>query len=218
MDKRRSLQLANMMVALVLLFCPLGGCAKKAVSAPGVNIEQELAAETRTEAATASSAVVSATQGAPLTAAARDRGGDIVTGSSGIASEVAGPQGTPGATSVAAEVKDKGEPYGAVKGGAAMAPAVGSTTAGASTYYLVQKGDCLWNIAKKEEIYADPYLWPIIHEVNKEMIKNPHLIYPGQRLNIPREGYTLEAIQRARQSAGAKKPYTPPKTAKPPRK
>jgi nucleoid-associated protein YgaU len=42
--------------------------------------------------------------------------------------------------------------------------------------------DCLWNISKK--IYNDPYKWRIIYEANKT-IKNPDLIYPGQKLDIP---------------------------------
>lgn len=53
--------------------------------------------------------------------------------------------------------------------------------------YIVKKGDCLWNIAKKKDIYSDPYLWPLIYNANKDQIKNPNLIYPKQSLNIPRE-------------------------------
>lgn len=46
--------------------------------------------------------------------------------------------------------------------------------------------DCLWNIAKKPEIYADPWQWKKIYLANKNKIKDPDLIYPGQVFEIPR--------------------------------
>ncbi len=52
--------------------------------------------------------------------------------------------------------------------------------------YEVVKGDCLWNIAKKDYIYADPFKWPRIYEANKDKIKDPDLIYPKQVFTIPR--------------------------------
>jgi nucleoid-associated protein YgaU len=45
--------------------------------------------------------------------------------------------------------------------------------------------DCLWNIAKKPKIYANPFLWPKIWQGNRDQIKNPDIIHPGQRLKIP---------------------------------
>jgi nucleoid-associated protein YgaU len=45
--------------------------------------------------------------------------------------------------------------------------------------------DCLWNIAKKPDIYGDAFKWPKIWQQNREQIKNPDLIYPGQVLRIP---------------------------------
>lgn len=50
--------------------------------------------------------------------------------------------------------------------------------------YMVKTGDCLWNIAKKEEIYNDPWCWPLIYKQNKGQIENPNLIYEDQPLNI----------------------------------
>jgi len=46
--------------------------------------------------------------------------------------------------------------------------------------------DCLWNIAKKKDIYDDPWQWKKIYLGNKSKIKNPDLIYTGQVFNIPR--------------------------------
>lgn len=49
--------------------------------------------------------------------------------------------------------------------------------------YKVVKGDCLWTIAKK--FYDDGSKYKLIYEANKDKIKNPNLIYPGQILIIP---------------------------------
>jgi len=51
--------------------------------------------------------------------------------------------------------------------------------------YSVHKGDSLWKIAKKEEIYNDPFLWPRIYVENRAKIKNPDLIHPNWVLNVP---------------------------------
>jgi nucleoid-associated protein YgaU len=46
--------------------------------------------------------------------------------------------------------------------------------------------DCLWNIAGKKSVYNDPWKWKKIYMANKDQIKNPDIIYPGQILKIPR--------------------------------
>ena len=46
--------------------------------------------------------------------------------------------------------------------------------------------DCLWNIAKKPDIYDNAWLWPKIWQGNRDQIKDPDLIYPGQKLTIPK--------------------------------
>jgi hypothetical protein len=82
-----------------------------------------------------------------------------------------------------------------------------------AVYHVVKKGECLWWIAEYEDIYNDPFMWPLIYNANKNQIKDPDLIYPDQRLEIPRGGYTLEEVKEARQRAGAPRPYTPPAEA-----
>jgi nucleoid-associated protein YgaU len=51
--------------------------------------------------------------------------------------------------------------------------------------YTVLKNDSLWKIAKKPEIYSNPYLWPRIYLENRDKIKDPNVIYPKWVLNVP---------------------------------
>jgi nucleoid-associated protein YgaU len=51
--------------------------------------------------------------------------------------------------------------------------------------YTVVKGDSLSRIAKR--LYGKANDWKRIYEANKDIIKNPDLIYPGQVLKIPEE-------------------------------
>jgi nucleoid-associated protein YgaU len=49
--------------------------------------------------------------------------------------------------------------------------------------YVVQSGDSLSKIAKEE--LGDASRWPEIFELNKDKIKDPNLIRPGQELKMP---------------------------------
>jgi nucleoid-associated protein YgaU len=75
-------------------------------------------------------------------------------------------------------------------GGSSTAPSTGipgpetsspSTTTGRT--YVVVSGDSLSKIAKRE--YGDAQKWTKIYEANRNLIKDPDLIYPGQELRIP---------------------------------
>ncbi len=48
--------------------------------------------------------------------------------------------------------------------------------------------DCLWNISGKMEIYGDPFQWPKIWQANKNIVRNPDIIHPGQVLTLPAKG------------------------------
>ncbi len=50
--------------------------------------------------------------------------------------------------------------------------------------HTVKRGDTLWDLA--QFYLKDPFLWPQIFHVNTGVVKNPHWIYPGQLLSIPR--------------------------------
>jgi nucleoid-associated protein YgaU len=56
----------------------------------------------------------------------------------------------------------------------------------ASGKYEVVRGDYLWKIANKPDIYGDPYTWIRIYSYNRSQISNPDLIYPKQIFDIPR--------------------------------
>ena len=49
--------------------------------------------------------------------------------------------------------------------------------------HTVIRRDTLWDISKK--YYKTPWLWPNIWRANKLEIKDPDLIYPGQKFKIP---------------------------------
>lgn len=69
---------------------------------------------------------------------------------------------------------------------ATVKPSKRATKAPASSSgktYTVVRGDCLWNIAKR--FYGNGAQYTKIYNANKDKIKNPNLIYPGQVLTIP---------------------------------
>jgi len=53
--------------------------------------------------------------------------------------------------------------------------------------------DCLWNISKKKDIYANPFMWPKIWQSNRDKIKDPDVIHKGQKLKIPVNEQQLSA-------------------------
>ncbi len=52
--------------------------------------------------------------------------------------------------------------------------------------HVVVPGDTLWGLSSK--FLQQPYRWPELWRMNKEQIKNPHRIYPGQVLVLDRSG------------------------------
>ncbi|MBQ7534629.1 MAG: 5'-nucleotidase C-terminal domain-containing protein [Stomatobaculum sp.] len=67
------------------------------------------------------------------------------------------------------------------------APAAAETASGAAasagSVYTVEAGDSLWKIAQK--IYGDGSKWNRIYQNNRDVIRRPDLIMPGQLLKLP---------------------------------
>jgi nucleoid-associated protein YgaU len=69
--------------------------------------------------------------------------------------------------------------------------------------HRVVQGESLWRIAKYEAVYNNPRYWPLLYWKNREQIKDPDLIFPGQELRVPRDvsPSTLREATRAAVSA-----------------
>jgi nucleoid-associated protein YgaU len=52
--------------------------------------------------------------------------------------------------------------------------------------YRVKEGDTLSNIAAQDFVYGNGNLWVVVYKYNLNKTENPHLIYPGQLLLIPK--------------------------------
>lgn len=48
--------------------------------------------------------------------------------------------------------------------------------------YVVNKGDTLWDISGT--LFGDPFYWPKIWSLNKDLIYNPHVIFPEMKIKF----------------------------------
>ena len=66
--------------------------------------------------------------------------------------------------------------------------------------YAVGDGENLWTISAKPEVYGEGLLWPLLYQANRDQIKDPRQIFPGQPLSIRRD-MTDADLEDARQTA-----------------
>lgn len=59
-------------------------------------------------------------------------------------------------------------------------------------FYDIQEGDSLWKIAAN--FYGDGSKYMQIFEANREVIKDPDLIFAGQKIRIPIETESVDAV------------------------
>lgn len=84
----------------------------------------------------------------------------------------------------AAAMKADAQSRSAASKGTAAAPAAAVAMPEFDKYKVV-RGDNLWNISKAK--YLNPFMWPLIYWANKEQIKDPDLIFPGQVFKIRKD-------------------------------
>jgi uncharacterized protein YidB (DUF937 family) len=104
---------------------------------------------------------------------------------------ILGSLGAAAAAGIAAKVLRKEEdekPSAAKTPSPSVSVAVGGASESAAaragtTIYTVVSGDTLSKIAK--HYYGDANQWPRIFEANRDTLKNPDRIFPGQKLRIP---------------------------------
>lgn len=60
---------------------------------------------------------------------------------------------------------------------------VASGAAAEDNVHVVQPGETLWQIALN--LSGNPARWPELYRANRDQIRDPSMLYPGQRLAIP---------------------------------
>ena len=66
--------------------------------------------------------------------------------------------------------------------------------------YTVRRGETLPQISARSEIYNDSALWPIIFRANRDQIRDPKRLWPGQVITIPRNFSRNDADEARRYS------------------
>lgn len=72
---------------------------------------------------------------------------------------------------------------------------------GSRSTYVVRPGQTLSTVA--HDAIGDPRLWPAIYRANRDQIKDPRILHPGQRLFIPDIDPDPAARERIRREAAA---------------
>src|SRR5687767_15947159 len=57
--------------------------------------------------------------------------------------------------------------------------------------HTVVRGDNLWDLSQR--YLGNPFLWPEIYRLNRDVVEDPHWIYPGEVLRLPGDEATVIA-------------------------
>jgi hypothetical protein len=80
--------------------------------------------------------------------------------------------------------------------------------------YSVNKGDTLWAIAGKGDMYGDSFQWPLIFKANRDQIVDPDIIEIGQDFAVSKEynqSDVAAAIENAKKTPRYKQHHKPRK-------
>jgi len=182
-------------MAVLQVVAMLYGCTSKSIANPGVNADRKIAAE---QGPTTTASPIGPSNKETQISPAMPSGKSIT-----------GPSISPGpnAPSPGQKSSSPGAPGEATMGNKATP----------KKDYLVKQGDCLWNISKQSTIFGEGSRWPAIYKANKAEIKDPKLIYPDQKLQIPVDDISKKSVSKSPQKSakGAKGATTSaPKSAK----
>lgn len=70
-------------------------------------------------------------------------------------------------------------------------------------FHTVKRGETLPQIVAQADVYNDYRLWPLLYRSNRDQIRDPKHIWPGQILRIPRN-FSREEMAEARRYAQEK--------------
>ncbi len=54
-------------------------------------------------------------------------------------------------------------------------------------YHIVRTGETLKSIARDSSLYGDESYWELIYKANRDQIRDPRILYPGQQLYLPKK-------------------------------